>query len=115
MPGFIVLLALLLVQPGTGDGKLQDNTITEFSVNIYRYLSSVNKGKNIFYSPLSIAMTLGMVEVGANGTTLEEIRQVMGYSKMATGEEFLLLQNLSQSLKEASSDYLMKLANSLFV
>ncbi|NP_001279664.1 neuroserpin precursor [Callorhinchus milii] len=111
----LALLALVLVQPAAGDGKLQDSTITEFSVNIYRYLSSLNKDRNIFYSPLSIATALGMVELGTNGTTLEQIQHAMGYSKMAKGEEFLMLQNISQAMNEPSQQYLLKLANSLFV
>ncbi|MBN3274942.1 NEUS protein, partial [Polyodon spathula] len=93
----------------------QDETITELSVNLYHQLQSAGNEENIIYSPLSIAVAVGMVELGARGSTLKEIRQVMGYGNLKGGDEFLLLRNLTQSLVVDESQYVVKLANSLFL
>ncbi|KAK1168486.1 neuroserpin-like [Acipenser oxyrinchus oxyrinchus] len=109
------ILPLLLLQALPVKTDFQDETITEFSVNLYHQLQSAGNEENIIYSPLSIAVALGMVELGARGATLKEIRQVMGYGHLKGGDEFLLLKNLTQSLMGDESQYVVKLANSLFL
>ncbi|KAK6478680.1 neuroserpin-like [Huso huso] len=109
------ILPLLLLQALPVKTDFQDETITEFSVNLYHQLQSAGNEENIIYSPLSIAVALGMVELGARGSTLKEIRQVMGYGHLKGGDEFLLLKNLTQSLMVDESPYVVKLANSLFL
>uniref|UniRef100_UPI00398F4B2D neuroserpin n=1 Tax=Pristiophorus japonicus TaxID=55135 RepID=UPI00398F4B2D len=110
--GFLILLIVKCVAVEAG---IQDDITAEFSVKVYHHLRSMEKDENIFYSPFSIANALGMVELGAGGTTLEQIQHVMGYNHMHKGEEFDLLRDLSRSMKADSQQYVMKLANSLFV
>ncbi|XP_041127378.1 neuroserpin [Polyodon spathula] len=112
---FLGILTLLSFQTLPVKTDFQDETITEFSVNLYHQLQSAGNEENIIYSPLSIAVALGMVELGARGSTLKEIRQVMGYGNLKGGDEFLLLRNLTQSLVVDESQYVVKLANSLFL
>ncbi|MGH0131714.1 UNVERIFIED_CONTAM: hypothetical protein FKN15_036391 [Acipenser sinensis] len=76
------ILTLLSLQAPPVETDFQDETITEFSVNLYHQLQSAGNEENIIYSPLSIAVALGMVELGARGSTLKEIRQVMGYGHL---------------------------------
>ncbi|XP_041120024.1 neuroserpin-like [Polyodon spathula] len=110
--GILMLLSLQALPVKT---DFQDETITELSVNLYHQLQSAGNEENIIYSPLSIAVAVGMVELGARGSTLKEIRQVMGYGNLKGGDEFLLLRNLTQSLVVDESQYVVKLANSLFL
>ncbi|KAF3848013.1 hypothetical protein F7725_021041, partial [Dissostichus mawsoni] len=65
--------------------------------------------------PLSVALALGMVELGARGASLEEIRQAVGFSHLLPGVEFSLLQNLTAALSEDNAHYVIRFANSLLL
>ncbi|MBN3299730.1 NEUS protein, partial [Amia calva] len=112
---FLGILPLLLLHILCGQADLQDEIIADFSVKLYHQLKAVGNEENIIYSPLSIAVALGMVELGARGSTLKEIRQVMGYGNLKVGEEFTMLKNLTQALAEEDNQYVVKLANALFL
>ncbi|KAK7882865.1 hypothetical protein WMY93_029039 [Mugilogobius chulae] len=56
-----------------------------------------------------------MVELGARGHTLEEIRQAVGFSQLVQGVEFSLLQNLTTALSEDEAQYVVRFANSLYL
>ncbi|KAM6945953.1 neuroserpin isoform 1-T2 [Aplochiton taeniatus] len=113
------LLPLLLSRllPGTGcqAADIPEDTTAEFSVRLYHQLQSAGGEDNIIFSPLSVAVALGMVELGARGGSLREIRQAVGYSHLPADEEFSLLQNLTAALSDDDSHYVIRLANSLFL
>ncbi|XP_072110683.1 neuroserpin [Mobula birostris] len=112
LPGILILL---IVEYVTVNGDIQDNTTTDFSVKVYHHLRSIQKDENIFYSPFSIIIALGMIEIGAAGTTLEQIQHVTGSNSTQRGEEFGFFHDLSQSMKADHQQYVMEVANSLFV
>ncbi|KAG8136126.1 hypothetical protein E2320_009104, partial [Naja naja] len=105
------LLLLLVLHSEAFSTSFPDETIAEFSVNIYNQLRATGEDENIIFSPLGIAITMGMVELGAHGSTLKEIQHSMGYE----GEEFAFLKDLSDMAATEDSHYVMKLANSLYV
>eukprot|EP00061_Rhincodon_typus_P016351 g44527.t1 len=115
MTSFLGFLTLLIVKYVAADAGIRDGITADFSVKVYHHLRSLEKDGNIFYSPFSIANALGMVELGAGSTTLEQIQRAMGYNYLQKGEEFDLLRDLSQSMKADSQQYVVKLVNSLFV
>uniref|UniRef100_A0A3B5KLW2 Serpin domain-containing protein n=1 Tax=Xiphophorus couchianus TaxID=32473 RepID=A0A3B5KLW2_9TELE len=49
-------------------------------------LSAAGGQENIIFSPLSVSVALGMVELGARGASLEEIREAVGFSHLLPGE-----------------------------
>lgn len=55
------------------------NGINEFSMNMY---SALPADKNIFYSPYSIASALSMLDVGAGGTTKNELENALGITDL---------------------------------
>lgn len=55
------------------------NGINEFSMNMY---SALPADKNIFYSPYSIASALSMLDVGASGTTKNELENALGITDL---------------------------------
>ena len=55
------------------------NGINEFSMNMYSALPS---DQNIFYSPYSMASALSMLDVGAMGTTKEELENALGITDL---------------------------------
>ncbi|XP_072897131.1 neuroserpin [Hemitrygon akajei] len=112
LPGILILLIVKYVAV---NGDFQDNATTDFSVKVYHHLRSIQKDENIFYSPFSIIIALGMIEIGAAGTTLEQIQHVTGSNSTLRGEEFGFFHDLSQSMKADHQQYVMEVANSLFV
>ncbi|XP_013766669.1 neuroserpin isoform X2 [Pundamilia nyererei] len=92
-----------------------EDTTSEFSVRLYQRLQAAGSQDNIIFSPLSVAVALGMVELGARGASLEEIRQAVGFSHLLPGVEFSLLQNLTAALLDDDSHYVIRFANSLFL
>ncbi|XP_006002544.1 neuroserpin [Latimeria chalumnae] len=111
---FLELLVLLLQSIAVRTYS-QDSAVTEFSVKFYHYLRATGNDENILYSPLSVALALGVVELGAHGSTLEELREATGYSLVRNDEALTLTRDLMQSLKGEEKHVTLKLANSLFL
>lgn len=80
------LLPLMLLRGcGCQAADVPEDVTAEFSVRLYHQLQITEGEENIIFSPLSVALALGMVELGARGSSLEEIRQAMGYSQFREG------------------------------
>ncbi|CAJ1065734.1 neuroserpin isoform X1 [Xyrichtys novacula] len=94
---------------------IPEDATSEFSVRLYHRLQAAGDQDNIIFSPLSVAVALGMVELGAKGESLEEIRQAVGFSHLLPGTEFSLLQNLTTALSDDDAHYVIRFANSLFL
>lgn len=82
---------------------------------MYNHLRATGEDENILFSPLSIALAMGVMELGAQGSSLKEIRHAMGYDGLKNGEEFSFLKDFSDMVSAEESQYVMKIANSLFV
>ncbi|XP_005720602.1 neuroserpin isoform X1 [Pundamilia nyererei] len=111
----LLLLSILLPGYGCRAADIPEDTTSEFSVRLYQRLQAAGSQDNIIFSPLSVAVALGMVELGARGASLEEIRQAVGFSHLLPGVEFSLLQNLTAALLDDDSHYVIRFANSLFL
>ncbi|XP_028642607.1 neuroserpin isoform X2 [Grammomys surdaster] len=109
--GLLSLLAMLSVVTGAA---FPDETVAEWSVNMYNHLRATREDENILFSPLSIALAMGVMELGAQGSTLKEIRHSMGYEGLKR-EEFSFLRDFSSMVSAEEGQYVMKIANSLFV
>ncbi|XP_059362900.1 neuroserpin-like [Carassius carassius] len=110
------LLPLMLLRGcGCQAADVPEDVTAEFLVRLYHQLRITGGEENIIFSPLSVALALGMVELGARGASLEEIRQAVGYSHFREDEEFSLLSNLTQALSTDEEQYVVRLANSLFL
>jgi serpin B len=51
----------------------------DFTFTLFRRLTSAQRGSNVFVSPLSASMALGMTMNGAAGATLDEMRQALAF------------------------------------
>uniref|UniRef100_A0A1A7YLE5 Serpin peptidase inhibitor, clade I (Neuroserpin), member 1 n=1 Tax=Iconisemion striatum TaxID=60296 RepID=A0A1A7YLE5_9TELE len=111
----LLLFSILLLGYGCRAADIPEDTTSEFSVRLYHRLQAAGGQENIIFSPLSVAVALGMVELGARGASLDEIRQTVGFSHLLPGVEFSLLQNLTEALSDDDAHYVIRLANSLFL
>ncbi|XP_033067520.1 neuroserpin isoform X2 [Trachypithecus francoisi] len=109
------LFSLLVLQSMTVGATFPEEAIADLSVNMYNRLRATGEDENIIFSPLSIALAMGMMELGAQGSTQKEIRHSMGYDSLKNGEEFSFLKEFSNMVTAKESQYVMKIANSLFV
>ena len=87
----------------------------EFSFAMFRRLSAAQWNDNVFTSPLSASMALGMAMNGAAGTTYDEMRATLGFGATATeteiGESYKSLIALLRGLDPAVD---FRVANSIW-
>lgn len=81
-----LFLSILLPGYGCRAADIPEDTTSEFSVRLYHQLKAAGGQENIIFSPLSVAVSLGMVELGARGVSLEEMRHAVGFSHLLPGE-----------------------------
>ncbi|CAG12351.1 unnamed protein product, partial [Tetraodon nigroviridis] len=63
-----------------------EDALADFSVRLYQQLQAGGEQDNLVFSPLSVAVALGMVGLGARGASLEQLRQVAGVPHLLPGE-----------------------------
>lgn len=69
------------------------------------------EGQNVFFSPSSVYIALNMLYAGANGTTAEEMRQVLKYNDDEVNHQSF--NSLLGQLKNGSNEYALDIANIL--
>lgn len=106
----LLLLTLMLRCHYCRGTEVPEDVTAEFSVRLYHQLQAGGDQDNIIFSPLSVAVALGMVGLGARGASLEQIRKVAGFSHLVSGETHLgkeaqdCLLNLFVAVKVTVSD-----------
>ncbi len=86
----------------------------EFGLNLLKKLDESNKNENIFISPLSVSMDLGMTMNGAEGSTLDEMRSTLGYAGLSQDEINKTFKDLIKLLTNADPKVAMQIANSIW-
>ncbi len=89
-------------------------TSNQFGFNLLRTVNQSEAGKDVFISPLSVSMALGMTLNGANGTTQEAIRTTLGFSEMTMEEINKTYYALMQLLRNLDPKVQFKIANSIW-
>ncbi|XP_017011260.2 serine protease inhibitor 42Dd-like [Drosophila takahashii] len=85
-----------------------------FTDDFYKHLAGNNTSENLIFSPLSVEIALGMVYMGAEGRTAQEMRNTLKLSedkKEVARKYKKLLSNLEGREKVA----ILKLANRIYV
>jgi len=88
-----------------------DNT---FGFKIFREIVDQEQDKNIFISPLSIAMALGMTLNGANGETREAMQTVLELSGLTEQEINESYESLIELLRGLDPNVIFQIANSIW-
>ncbi|XP_073529178.1 serpin I2 [Phyllobates terribilis] len=91
------------------------DTITEFAVDLHRAIRSVDTEENIIFSPLGATLILGMIKLGAKGTTSHQIKEVLKLQGNQESEEFSGLQKLLAVISEENKEFTFNLANALYL
>jgi serpin B len=85
-----------------------------FALKIFKNIAENESGKNVFISPLSISMALGMTLNGAEGSTYEAMRNTLSLSGITQQEINESYQSLIQLLTKIDSKVIMQIANSIW-
>ncbi len=87
----------------------------DFTFNLFRSVSATNSnGSNLFTSPLSVSMALGMTSNGANNGTLDSMRTVLGFSSFTQDQVNSYYNKLITALPELDPNTTLKIANSIW-
>lgn len=88
----------------------------DFAFEFFRKLNdeSLQTNKNVFVSPLSLHIALGMLLNGANGKTADEIQQTLKLNAISVGEANQAYQKLMEGLPQADPQVTLNMANSVW-
>ncbi|KFP84419.1 Serpin E3, partial [Acanthisitta chloris] len=87
---------------------------TEFAINLYRHVSEAENRTNLVVSPASVAISLELLQFGAQGDTLTELQDVLGYNiHDQSVQDFL--HTVYEGVTDPSQGTVVQLACSFFV
>ncbi|NWY41410.1 SERP3 protein, partial [Sylvia atricapilla] len=84
---------------------------TEFAISLYRHVSEAENRTNLVISPASVAVSLELLQFGAQGNTFLELQDTLGYS--IHGNDFM--QTVDEAVADSSQGTVVQLGCSLFV
>ncbi|XP_076872262.1 alpha-1-antitrypsin homolog [Brachyhypopomus gauderio] len=89
----------------------------DFAFSLYEKLASLPdaKGKNIFFSPLSVSMALSMLALGAKGETHSQIFSTLGYSSLTAEQVNNGYEHLLHMLGHIQDSLLLEIGGALAI
>lgn len=88
----------------------------EFALNLYGSIADDLKGANMFFSPVSVSLALGMIRAGTAGQTQSQMDQVLVFDEAANSDEELYsaFRELISTLNRPGKNYTLNTANRIF-
>jgi len=86
----------------------------KFGLKLFQKIAQAEGHKNVFISPLSIAMSLGMAYNGAEGGTAVAMQEVLELSGLSIEEVNISYKRLMNALTELDPSVQFQVANSLW-
>ncbi|KAG8442443.1 hypothetical protein GDO86_011287 [Hymenochirus boettgeri] len=87
-------------------------SISGFSLELFKTLEKDAKTSNVSYSPFSIATALSMVLLGARGETAAQMEKVLSIDKMDNVP--VKFKALISAINKPGADYILRTANALY-
>uniref|UniRef100_A0A8B9SFY5 Serpin family E member 3 n=1 Tax=Anas platyrhynchos TaxID=8839 RepID=A0A8B9SFY5_ANAPL len=84
---------------------------TDFAINLYRHISGAENRTNLVVSPASVAISLELLQFGAQGNTFTELQDALGYNIHGN----VLLKKILLALSDSGQGTVVQLACSFFV
>ena len=85
-----------------------------FGLKLFREIAKEQPDSNVFISPLSVSMALGMTYNGADGSTKEAMEKTLEVSGLTVEEINLSYKNLIRLLTELDPEVRFQIANSIW-
>ncbi|KAI5162421.1 Serpin A12 [Manis pentadactyla] len=106
-------------QAQTRDGKEAAQELArrnaKFGLKLYRKLAAGDPNKNIFFSPLGIGIAFSILSLGAQDSTLAEIKQGFNFRNMPEKELHEGFHYLIHVLNQKNQEVELALRNALFM
>ncbi|NXJ81630.1 SERP3 protein, partial [Trogon melanurus] len=80
---------------------------TEFAINLYRHISEAENRTNLVVSPASVAVSLELLQFGAQGNTFMELQDALGYNihgNVLLEKKKIFVQDFLQAAYEGATD-----------
>ncbi len=87
---------------------------SKFWLKIFKEMNKAEQRKNLFISPLSISMALGMTLNGAQGTTYDSMAATLEFQNLSTEEINQGYKSLAELLTGVDPGVTMNIANSIW-
>lgn len=113
-PGGAAPLLDALPRPLTAGEQAISSAANDFSFSLFRQLSAAQRDGNIFTSPLSASMALGMAMNGAAGSTYDQMRATLGFGATSEAEIDAGYKGLIALLRGLDSSVDFRIANSIW-
>ncbi|HBX65249.1 MAG: hypothetical protein CL670_16575 [Balneola sp.] len=97
----------------TSEQELVENG-RSFAFDVFKNTVAADSAENIFISPLSISVALGMTMNGANGETYNQMRNTLNFEGLSQDEINAGYQSLIRLLVDADPKVKMQIANSVW-
>ena len=97
----------------TGEQKIVSSA-NDFSFSLFRQLSAAQKDSNVFTSPLSASMALGMTMNGAAGPTLTQMQSALGFANASESDINDGYKSLIALLRGLDASVDFRIANSIW-
>ncbi|NXO71739.1 SERP3 protein, partial [Phainopepla nitens] len=91
---------------------------TEFAISLYRHVSEAENRTNLVVSPASVAVSLELLQFGAQGNTFTELQDALGYSIHGNVLKKILIDfmhTVDEAVADPSQGTVVQLGCSLFV
>ncbi len=115
--------ALFSCSNGTGPGESRELTTLEkqvvgaandFGLEFFQVVAAEDANENLFVSPFSVSMALGMTLNGASGQTKDDMEAVLGFTGMSNDEINQSYKGLSELLTKLDPKVQFNVANSIW-
>ncbi|XP_029981579.1 putative serpin E3 [Sphaeramia orbicularis] len=102
-----LFICFCLLERSHCNGSLQDSMgelHSRFAVSLYQTLTEMENNSNLIMSPVSVSLSLGLLQLGARGNTLAQLEETLGYNvNDVQVQEFMLhaqnaVSNTSQGM-----------------
>lgn len=100
--------------PSSSNTEIIIRNNNSFSFKLFNQLSSMEGDTNIFISPMSVSMALGMVYNGAHGDTKEAMEYTLGLSALTKGEINRSYKSIIELLTGIDPEVTLDIANSIW-
>ena len=94
--------------------EISDSPSVRFAFRLFRELAGQQKAENVFFSPASVMLCLGMLLRGATGQTQEAIAKVLEVADLKPQELRTVIVALKSALRIEAADLLLQAGNSLW-
>ncbi|MCK4977190.1 MAG: hypothetical protein KAS36_09685, partial [Anaerolineales bacterium] len=105
----------LELRPLTAKEQSLVDSNQQFGLNLLQAISTVDSTGNIFISPLSVSMALGMTMNGASGQTYMDMQTTLELAGLSESDINQAYKSIMDLLISIDADVITKLANSIWV